>query len=471
MNARDRDADDIAQLRTPPHSVEAEQSVIGGLLLDNSAWDRAGDLLTDSDFYRYEHRLIYAAIAALINANKPADVITVYAHLQRAGKGDECGGMVYLNSLAESVPSAANMRRYAEIVRERAILRKLVSAGDEIATAAFNIGDKTAADVLDMAQALIMQLAEQGPQTADAWEANDIGAARLIDHISDVASGSVKPDIIPTGFTELDEKLNGGPRPGEMVTIGMRSGMGKSAMAVNILMNGAEAGEPGGMFSMEMPRQQVHMRMLSARSKVPLARLKQPERLRDLDWGPLSEATSFVGQLRIHISDKAGLNINQIRSRARALKRKAGLRILVVDHLALTRGTDPKMLRTYQMQEVTSGLKGLAKELACVVILLVQINRAADARTDAMPTLADIRDTSSVEDDSDIVIFGHREYKAKPSLSGGWENYAEIAIAKQRDGELCRLPLTYVGENTCFANWPKGEPIPTSRVRAARDDL
>ena len=364
MNAPDRFDEEAAQLRIPPHSVEAEQSVLGGLLLDNSAWDRAGDLLTDSDFYSFDHRLIFTAIAALINATKPADVITVFEQLQSLGKAEECGGLVYLNALAQSVPGAANMRRYAEIVRERAVLRKLVAASDEIATAAFNIGNKTAADVLDMAQALIMQLADQGPQTADEWEANDIGAVRLIDHISDVASGSVKADIIPTGFAELDEKLNGGPRPGELITIGMRSGMGKSAMALNILVNGAEAGEPGGVFSMEMPRQQVHMRMLSARSRIHLARLKQPERLRDCDWGLLSEATSFVRQLPIHISDKAGLNINQIRSRARALKRKTGrLRILVVDHLALTRGTDPKALRTYQMQEVTSGLKGLAKEI------------------------------------------------------------------------------------------------------------
>lgn len=462
---------EVAHLRVPPHSVEAEQSVLGGLMLDNGGWDRFGDVLTDTDFYGFQHRLIFSAIGQLINANRPADVITVYERLQRNDKGAECGGMPYLNSLAQSVPSAANIRRYAEIVRERSILRKLVAASDEIATTAFNAGDKTAADVLDLAQRLVMQVAAEGPQTDDDWEANDKGIVRLIDHISEVAAGNVKPDIIPTGFAELDEKLNGGPRPGEVVTIGMRSGMGKSALAVNILTNGAEAGEPGGMLSMEMPRAQVHMRMLSARSKIHLTRLKRPERLRDADWGNLSEAVDFVSSLPIHISDKAGLNINQIRARARALKRKLGgrLRILVLDHLALTRGTDPKTLRTYQLQEVTSGLKGLAKELGCVVYLLVQINRATDARPDAMPTLADIRDTSSVEDDSDIVIFGHREYKAKPDLSEEWVRYAEIAIAKQRDGDLCRLPLTFIGENVLFESWPADVPVPKNKVRTRGD--
>ena len=457
---------EVAQLRVPPHSIEAEQSVLGGLLLDNSAWDRAGDLLIDSDFYRYEHRHIYAAIGTLVNATKPADVITVFEQLQSLGKAEDCGGLVYLNALAQSVLSAANIRRYAEIVRERAILRRLVATADEIATAAFAPGGKSAAEVLDMAQGAVMKLAEQGPQAADDWEGVDTGVVRLIDHISAVASGELKPDIIPTGLDELDEKLNGGPRPGELVTIGMRSGMGKSAMGVTILMNVAEAGEPGAMFSMEMPRNQVNMRMISVRSHIHLSRLKLPERLRDFDWSQLSEAGQFVGGLPVHISDKSGLTINQIRSRARALKRRLGrLRIIVVDHLALTRGTDPRTLRTYQLAEVTAGLKSLAKELGCVVYLLAQINRAADARTDAMPTLADIRDTSSVEDDSDIVIFGHREYKVKPDLPDEWKYYGEIYIAKQRDGELCRIPMMYIGENTRWANWPAGNQVPTDRTR------
>lgn len=458
--------DETYRLRVPPHSIEAEQSVLGGLFLDNSAWDRCGDLLVDTDFYRLEHKLIYAAIGGLINATKPADVITVFEQLKGLGKAADAGGLQYINQLAQSVPSAANLRRYAEIVREQSVLRRLVSVSDEIATAAFNPQGKTAVEVLDMAQGLVLQVAEQGPQVSDDWEANEDGVVRLLDYINAVYSGELKPDIIPTGFTELDEKLNGGPRPGELVTIVMRSGMGKSALGVTCLTNAAATGEPGAMFSMEMPRAQVHMRMISAKSAIHLTRLKLPERLRDHDWGRLSDATEFVSRLPINISDKSGLTINQIRTRARTLKRKMGrLRVIVVDHLALTKGTDPKMLRTYQMQEVTSGLKSLAKELGCVVYLLVQANRATDARTDAMPTLADIRDTSSVEDDSDIIIGGHREYKVRPDLSDEWKYYAEIAVLKQRDGELGRLPLMYVGENTRFANWPADTPVPKTKVK------
>jgi replicative DNA helicase len=462
----------MSRLRTPPHSLEAEQSVLGGLLLDNSAWDRAGDLLTESDFYRHEHRLIYAAIGALVNSNKGADVITVFERLQTNGKAADAGGILYLNQLAQSVPSAANMRRYAEIVRERAVLRKLVAASDEIATSAFNPGDRTASQVLDDAQAAVLRIAEQGPQTDDDWECADIGAVRMIDHINSVNSGDVKPDIIPTGFNLLDEKLSGGARPGELITIGMRSGMGKTAMAINILMNAAKAGEPGGMFSMEMPRQQVMMRMNSCESHVHLTKLKRPERLNDHDWSALSESVELIAKLPIHVSDKTSLTIAQIRSRARALKRKMGkLRVIVVDHIGLTRGTDPRAMRAYQIAEVTSGLKSLAKELNCVVYQLVQIKREADARTDAMPTLADIRDASSVEDDSDIVIFGHREFKNKPDLDDEWRYYAEIMVAKQRDGELGRLPLMYVGENTRFADWPTDRPAPTVKIRRSQGGL
>ena len=466
MTGRPEPEDDSGRLRVPPHSLEAEQSLLGGLLLDNGAWDRVGDIVNDTDFYRHEHRLIFEAVAALINATKPADVITVFERLQRVGKADEVGGMVYLNSLAASVPSAANCRRYAEIVRERSILRQLVAVGDEIATSAFNPHARTSADVLDAAQAAVLRIAEQGQQTDDDWEDVSVGAVRLIDYISAVHSGELKPDIIPTGFSALDEKLNGGPRPGEVVTIGMRSGMGKTALAIGVLMNAAKTGEPGGMFSMEMPRQQVLMRMNSSQSHIHLTKLKRPERLNDYDWSRLSEATHVVSQLPIFISDKTSLTINQIRSKARALKRKKGkLRVIVVDHVGLTRGTDPRAMRAYQIAEVTSGLKSLAKELGAVVYQLVQIKREADSRPDAMPTLADIRDASSVEDDSDIVIFGHREFKNRPDLDDDWRHYCEISIAKQRDGELGRLPLMYVGENTRFADWPADKDVPTTKTR------
>jgi replicative DNA helicase len=457
--------EETSRLRVPPHSLEGEQSVLGGLLLDNGAWDRVGDLLTDGDFYRHGHKLIYAAISGLLAAGKPADVLTVHEHLQRLGKIEEVGGLVDLNDLAQSVPSAANIRRYAEIVRERAVLRKLIAASDEIATSAFNPQGKSAAEVLDAAQSLVMQVAEAGGRSVDEW--TDVGglAVGFVDELNEFAMGEKIPDIIPTGIDDLDEKLNGGPRPGEVVTLGMRSGMGKTALGLTVLVNAAGRGEPCGMFSMEMPKEQCNMRMVSMRSYVHLTKLKRPERLNDIDWGKITDATDYIRGLPLHINDQSSLTINQIRAKARALKRKLGrLRVLVVDHLALTRGADPKMLRTYQLAEVTSGLKALAKELHCVVYLLVQINRAADGRTDAMPQLADIRDTSSVEDDSDIVVFGHREFKNNQGLADEWKYFGELYVAKQRDGELGRLPVMFVGENVRWLNWPKDVPTPKSKT-------
>lgn len=464
MNARP-EPDSLDHLRQPPHSTESEQSVLGGLLLVNDAWDRMGDLLVETDFYRYEHRLIYAAISGLLAAGKPADVITVFDCLKDLGKEMEAGGLVYLNSLEQSVPSAANIRRYAEIVRERAVLRKLIAASQEIASSAANPQGKSAAEVLDAAQSLVMQVAEAGGRAVDEWTDMGVLAVGFVDELNEFAMGEKLPDIIPTGIDDLDEKLNGGPRPGEVVTLGMRSGMGKTALGLTVLVNAAGRGEPCGMISMEMPKEQCNMRMVSMRSYVHLTKLKRPERLNDIDWGKISDATDYIRGLPLHINDQSSLTINQIRAKARALKRKLGrLRVLVVDHLALTRGADPKMLRTYQLAEVTSGLKALAKELHCVVYLLVQINRAADGRTDAMPQLADIRDTSSVEDDSDIVVFGHREWKNNQGLADEWKYFGELYVAKQRDGELGRLPVMFVGENVRWLNWPKDMPTPKSKV-------
>lgn len=464
--------DEVSRLRVPPHSVEAEQSVLGGLLIDNSAWDRAADLLVDGDFYRHEHQVIFGAVGGLINAGKPADVITVFEQLRGVGKDEQCGGLVYLNALAQSIPSAANLRRYAEIVRERAVLRQLVAASDEIATAAFNLQGRSVGQLLDDAQTKLMQVAEGGQRAgANDWEDMRTGVVTLIDHISALATGDIELDVVPTGITELDEKLDGGGRPGELVAVGARSGMGKTAMAVTALINAAKVGKPGAIVSLEMPKRQLHQRMLSFESHVHLTKFKRPERLNDFDWAAISKATETIANLPIHVSDRSGLNINQIRAMARALKRKHGLRALWVDHLTLVRGVDPKMLRAYQLQEVTSGLKALAKELGITVYLLVQIDRSTDARVDSMPQLADIKGTASVEEDSDVVVFIHREAKNKPDLSSEWKYFAELFVAKQRDGELGRLPAMYVGENTRFANWPADEPVPTTKVRSSTREI
>lgn len=472
MNARtDEDfllADDVARLRIPPHSIEAESSVLGGLLMDNFSWDRVGDLLADGDFYRHEHRLIYAAIGALINASKPADVVTVFAQLQKVGKAEEAGGLVYLNSLAQFVLSAGNIRRYAEIVRERSVLRKLIAGADEIASAAFNPQGKSAEGILESAMQTVMGIAPEG--SADEWEGMDVGMVNMLDRIQAQTDGSAQPDFIPTGLKDLDHRLDGGMRRGELIIVGARPSMGKSALALSIGMNVAlDGGHPVGMFSMEMPRAQVHARAMSLVSHIHLSRIKRAERLTDMDWPKITSAVETLRQISFDVSDINQLNINQLRTRARRLARRRGkLGCLVVDYLGLMDGLESKMSRNYQLEEVTKGLKSLAKELDCPILLLCQLSREVEKRPDPTPMLSDLRDSGSIEQDADIVMFVHRPYKAKPDLAIEWKYYAKLSVAKVRDGEPGNVDLMYIGENTHFKDWPAEIQVPTSQVRVGR---
>jgi replicative DNA helicase len=469
MNARsipppwDSDAD-VAQLRVPPHSIEAETSVIGGLLLDNGAWDRIGDLLTDNDFYRHEHKIIFAAIASLVAANKPADVVTVHGYLQSTGKSDDSGGLAYLAATAQSVSGVSNIRRYAELVRERSILRQLIAAADEIATNAFNTGGKAVVNVLDSAVQKVMGISPDS--SGDDWEGMEAGMVRLLDRINDQANGVAEPDFILTGLKDLDDRLDGGMRRGELIIIGARPSMGKSALALSIGMNVAIDRHPVGMFSMEMPKAQVHNRAMSLVSHIHLSRIKRAERLKDFDWPQITSAVETLRNVTFDISDRNQLNINQLRARARGLTRRRGkLGCLIVDYLGLMDGTDPKMSRNYQLEEITKGLKSLAKELDCPILLLCQLSRDVEKRPDPTPMLSDLRDSGSIEQDADIVMFVHRPYKAKPDMADEWKYYAKVVVAKLRDGEPGPVDLMYIGENTHFKDWPAETPVPTSQVR------
>lgn len=471
MNARTEDqmlaTSDVGQLRVPPHSLESESSVLGGLLMDNGAWDRVGDMLTEADFYRHEHRLVFAAIGALINSSKPADVVTVFAELQRHGKEAHAGGLAYLNTLAQFVPGAGNVRRYAEIVRERSILRRLISAADEIATAAFDVQGRGVDAVLDAAMQRVMAISPDS--SSEEWQGMGEGMVELLDRINAQAEGA-EPDFIPTGLAALDDRLDGGMRPGELIVIGARPSMGKSALALSIGIHVALNEQLNvGMFSMEMPKAQVMNRTMSLVSHIHLSRIKRAERLKDYDWPKITSAVDMLRLCSFHVSDRSGLNINQLRARARALRRRHGkLGCLIVDYLGLMDGTDPKTPRVYQLEEVTKGLKSLAKELQTPILLLAQVNRKVEERPDQMPILADLRDSGSIEQDADIVIFVHRPYKAKPDLSDEWKYYAKVSVAKARDAEPGFLDLMYVGENTRFMNWPEETPVPTNTVRVAR---
>jgi replicative DNA helicase len=472
VNARSRSEEEamseVAMLRIPPNSNEAESSVLGGLLLNNDAWDRVGDLLRDTDFYRYEHRLIYTAIGQLVNANKPADVVTVFEALRTAGKAEEAGGLAYLNALAQYVPSAANIRKYAEIVREQSILRSLIAASDEIATAAFAPQGRTPQAILDDAEQRIFAVREAGASHGDDWVGNEEGITRLLDHIQDEYNGTSKPDFIPFGLKELDERLDGGGRPGEVIVIGARPSMGKSSLGLTIATNTARVGEPTAYWTGEMPASQLHKRQMAMASHIHLSRLKRAERLRDLDWPLITAGVEKLRHLPFFVSDRPGLNINQLRAMARSLKRKHGLRVLVVDHLSLMEALDPKQSRNYQLEGITQGLKRLAKELGLVILLLVQLSRDVEKRTDQTPMLSDLRDSGAIEQDADIVLFIHRPIKASPTLGEEWNRYAKVNVAKLRDGEPGYIHLQYIGENTLFTDWPEDQQIPSSHVRVAR---
>lgn len=472
MNARTEMPDfpdyPLAQLRVPPHSLEAESTLLGGLMLHNSLLDHIGDIVTEKDFYRFEHQQIFAVMSELIMACKPADIITVFERLK--GKKEASSiDLGYLSQLAQYVPSTVNARRYAEIVRDRAMARRLIAASDEIATMGFN-SEEPMEVRLAKASALLDKVNDEAPR--DDWEDTATGMVRLLDRVQAQCDGSEKPDFVPFGLKELDDRLDGGGRPGELIIIGARPSMGKSALALGIGVHVAlHEGLPVGLISMEMPKAQVHARMTALIASIHLSKIKRPERLNDIDWSSLSTAVEKLRCIPFFTSDTSSLNINKVRIKARSLQRRNGLRVLIVDYLGLMEGTDNKAPRTYQLEEVTKGLKQLAKEMGITVLLLAQVGRGVEQRPDQMPILSDLRDSGAIEQDADIVLFVHREAKAKQGLGKEWEFFAECSIAKARDGQTGRFPLMYVGQHTRFMDWPEDMQTPRSLARTSKVDL
>jgi replicative DNA helicase len=442
---------DLQQLRIPPHSVEAESSVLGGLLLDNDAWDRMGDLLTDSDFYRYEHRLIYAAIGGLINATKPADVITVYEQLEGLGKADEVGGLAYLNSLAQYVPSASNIRRYAEIVRERAILRKLVSASDEIATAAFNTQGKPVDKILDEAEQKIFNIGEEGSRMKQGFQGMDSLVVQLLDRVQEMADNPNDITGVPTGFYDLD-RLTSGFQAGDMIVLAARPSMGKTALAINIAEHVALREElPVAVFSMEMGASQLAVRIVGSIGRVDQMHLRNGK-LTDEEWPRLTEAIEKLRNVSLHIDETPGLTVSELRANARRLARQCGgkLGLIVVDYLQLmsVSSSMSEENRATAVGEISRGLKMLAKELQCPVLALSQLSRGVESRTDKRPLMSDLRESGAIEQDADVIMFIYRDdYYNKDSKEPG---VAEIIISKQRNGPTGTLKLAFLKAITKF---------------------
>ncbi|PLC03506.1 replicative DNA helicase [Variovorax sp. RO1] len=441
----------IAQLRIPPHSIEAESSVLGGLLLDNGAWDRMGDLLVDGDFYRHEHKLIYAAIGGLINASKPADVITVFEQLQNLGKADDIGGLVYLNSLAQYVPSASNIRRYAEIVRERSILRKLVSAADEIATNAFNPQGKAVDKILDEAEQKIFNIGEEGTRMKQGFQSMDALVVELLDRVTEMAENPNDITGVRTGFHDFD-KMTSGLQPGDMIVLAARPSMGKTSLAINIAEHVAlEEGLPVAVFSMEMGAAQLAVRIVGSIGRIDQGHLRTGK-LSDEEWPRLTEAIEKLRTVSLHIDETPGLSSSELRANARRLARQYGrLGLIVVDYLQLmSTSTSGDENRATAVGEISRGLKMLAKELKCPVIALSQLSRGVEARTDKRPMMSDLRESGAIEQDADIIMFIYRDdYYNKESKEPG---VAEVIISKHRNGPTGTVKLAFLKPITKFEN-------------------
>jgi replicative DNA helicase len=439
----------VAQLRIPPHSIESESSVLGGLLLDNAAWDRVGDLLTDADFYRYEHRMIYGAIGALVNASKPADVITVFEHLQSQGKAEEIGGLVYLNSLAQYVPSAGNIRRYAEIVRERSVLRKLVAASDEIATNAFNPKGRPVSTIVDEAEQKIFNIGEQGSRNKQGFQAMDTLVVQLLDRVQEMADNPNDVTGVPTGFYDLD-RMTAGLQAGDLIVLAARPSMGKTALAINIAEHVAlNEGLPVAVFSMEMGAAQLAVRIVGSIGRIDQGHLRTGK-LTDEEWPRLTEAIEKLRNISLHIDESAGLTSSSV-------ARQCGkLGLIVVDYLQLMSGsTNDGENRATELGEISRGLKMLARELQCPVIALSQLNRSVEQRPDKRPMMSDLRESGAIEQDADIIMFIYRdEYYTKDACKE--PGVAEVIIAKQRNGPTGVVKLAFLKPITKFESLASG---------------
>lgn len=449
--APEADDQQVAKLRLPQYSMESESSVLGGLLLDNSAWDRVGDLLTERDFYRHEHQLIYAAIGKLINESKPADVITVFEHLQGMGKAEEVGGILYLNQLAQYVPSATNIRRYAEIVREKGILRKLLTVSDEIATNALNPQGKPVERILDEAEQKIFAIGEEGSRMKQGFQSMETLVGDLLDRVQEMADNPVDVTGIPTGFADLD-RMTSGLQAGDLVILAARPSMGKTSFAVNIAEHVAlNEGLPVAIFSMEMGAAQLAVRIVGSIGRVNQGHLRTGK-LEPDEWARLTEAVEKLSQISLHIDETPGLTPSELRANARRLARTCGkLGLIVVDYLQLMSGSSGGGgdNRATELGEISRGLKMLAKELQCPVIALSQLNRSVEQRTDKRPMMSDLRESGAIEQDADVVIGLYREgyYNAECEEP----NVSEAIVLKNRKGQTGTVKLAWLAEYTTFA--------------------
>ena len=449
-----RDAQ-VEALKLPPYSLEAEQSVLGGLLLDNTAWEKIADALTDADFYRADHRQIYRHITQLIEDNKPADALTVAESLERSGRLEEVGGQAYIGSLAVNTPSAANIRRYAEIVRERAIMRRLAAVGAEITESVFNPLGRSAKELLDEAEKQVFAIAEAGARGRQGFSEIQPLLTQVVERVDTLYRSDNRTGItgIATGFTDIDHDTSG-LQPGDLVVVAGRPSMGKTAFALNIAEHVALVEKmPVAIFSMEMSGAQLVMRMLGSVGRIDQHKMRTGE-LDDEDWQKLTGALGRLNDAPIFIDDSGMLNPTELRGRARRLHRQCGgpgLGLIVVDYLQLMESGTSIENRATEIAEISRALKAVAKELKVPVMALSQLNRGLEQRTDKRPVMSDLRESGAIEQDADLILFIYRDevYNSESQDKGR----AEIIIGKQRNGPIGKRKLTFLGQYTRFENY------------------
>jgi replicative DNA helicase len=451
----------LEQLKVPPHSIEAEQSVLGGLMLNNDSWDQIADRVAGSDFYRKDHRVIFEAMSSIVNRQQPLDTLTLAETLKQQNKLDVAGGEGYLFNLAKNTPSAANIKAYADIVRERSILRQLVGVSNKMVDDAFNPDGRTSQELLDLAEQKVFSIAEQ-------WSRNDKAKSistlfgNAVDYIAKLANNE---NIgLSTGFIDLDKEISG-LRPADLIIIAGRPSMGKTSFAMNIVENVViKHKKPTLIFSMEMSGESLAMRLLASLGLVEMRHILSGK-LEDKDMVSITQPISMLSDAPMFIDDTPALSPAEIRSRARRVAREHGqLGLIVVDYLQLMQVPGSKENRTNEMSEISRGMKALAKELNVPVIALSQLNRGVEQRGDKRPMMADLRDSGAIEQDADLILFIYRDEVYNPESPD--KGTAEIIIAKQRNGPLGMARLTFLGKYTRFKNYSRenvitAEEIPT----------
>ena len=443
-------------IKLPPHSVEAEQSVLGGLLLENSAWERIADLISEQDFYRHDHRLIYRHIVKLLDRSKPADVVTVSESLESSQELTTVGGLAYLGALAQNTPSAANIRRYAEIVRDRAILRGLVEVGTAIADSAYSPMGRSASELLDHAEGKVFEIAEAGARGQKGFIELPVLLTQVVERIDMLFQRDNPSDItgIPTGFADLDQKTSG-LQPGDLIIVAGRPSMGKTAFSLNIAENVAlESGLPVAVFSMEMSGTQLVMRMMGSVGKLDQHKVRTGK-LQDEDWQRLTYAVGKLNEAPLYIDESAALTALELRAKARRLHRQCGkLGLIVIDYIQLMSSTRQGENRATEISEISRSLKALAKELDVPVIALSQLNRSLEQRPNKRPVMSDLRESGAIEQDADVILFIYRDEVYNPETPE--KGISEIIIGKQRNGPIGTVRLAFIGEYTRFENLAHG---------------